>query len=113
MKHALHMGAAALAISFAGAVFAADNSTMPAAPPAPVANSPFATLDANKDGRLSQSEIRTNSDLNSRFATLDADGDTYLSQLEYGKWEGSQRQVPGPADRVTSPEAVKPPSPAK
>jgi hypothetical protein len=100
MKYSLHMGVAALALSFAGAGVAADITTMKPATPG-AASSPFATLDANKDGRLSQAEVRSNADLNSRFATLDSDSDTYLSQLEYGKWEGmSHSSVPAPGDRA-------------
>lgn len=95
MKSALHLGAAALALSFAGAAVAAE----PMAPP--TAGSPFATLDTNKDGRLSQAEVRANADLNSRFTILDSDSDTYLSQLEYGKWEGTkQAPLPGNGGRM-------------
>ena len=100
MKHFIHLSAAALALTIAGAAVAAENPAM--TPPLPVpTGSAFGTLDANKDGRLSQSEVRSNTDLNGRFSVLDSDGDTYLSMLEYGKWEGSnQRPIPGTGNRT-------------
>lgn len=102
-----YLAVAALTVSFAGSALAADNSTMrPTAPSSP--NPQFTTLDTNKDGRLSQAEVRAHGELSGRFSTLDSDADTYLSQMEYGKWEGSGRvqgnepaRVPGagnPAD---------------
>lgn len=98
MKYSLQVGAAVLALSFAGGAFAADETTMKPAMPA-IPSSPFATLDTNKDGRLSQAEIHANVDLNGRFATLDTDGDTYLSQSEYGKWKDAGNAGKGNPER--------------
>jgi hypothetical protein len=107
MKYSHHLGAAVLALSFAGGAFAADETTMKPEN-AGMASSPFGKLDTNKDGRLSQAEIQSNADLTSRFATLDIDHDTYLSQSEYGKWNDPANSGKGnPGRSQDNPSADK------
>jgi Ca2+-binding EF-hand superfamily protein len=59
----------------------------PASPPAaaPAARD-FATLDRNKDGRVSSAEAAVSVELNADFAKLDTNSDTYLSSEEFHKW---------------------------
>jgi hypothetical protein len=72
----------------AGAVFAQD-----AAPAASAqaqastsASVDFSSLDANKDGRVSMSEVQSNTDLKSQFDALDSNKDSYLTPIEFSKW---------------------------
>jgi hypothetical protein len=53
--------------------------------------STFHHLDTNHDGHVTLAEARADSSFNSRFATLDADGNGYISQseLKAGKTTGS------------------------
>ncbi len=46
-------------------------------------NTPFATLDANADGRLSQRELQGVAGMSGKFKSMDADGDGHLSSQEY------------------------------
>ena len=90
MKFATLTGSLVLSLAAASA-FAQAPAPAPAAPaaattPAPAAPTDFATLDRNKDGRVSSAEAAVSVDLNSEFGKLDANADTYLSSDEFHKW---------------------------
>jgi len=90
----------ALSVAFAVGA-AAQNSTpsaQGAASGSMAARGQFMSSDTDKDGRISKSEAQTaKGSLGSSFATLDADHDGYLSQTEFGKWDSSNYS-PGPND---------------
>ncbi len=46
----------------------------------------FATLDANRDGRVSQTEAAMHAELSGAFQTVDSNSDGSLSQSEFTKW---------------------------
>jgi hypothetical protein len=78
------------ALTLAAGLVSAQNAATPATPAIPSqgasASVDFKSVDANNDGKLSSTEVQSNTELKSAFATLDADRDTYLSQSEYAKW---------------------------
>jgi hypothetical protein len=47
----------------------------------------FATLDVNKDNRVSQAEASSHADLKTAFPTLDSDRDNHLSAAEFAKFK--------------------------
>jgi hypothetical protein len=99
MKTSATIGSAVLALAFAGAAFA-----QAPAPSAPSANSQFGSIDANKDGRVSQSEADSHSELKTAFATLDTDRDSHLSQTEFAKFKGKAAGA-GSTDPMKAPPA--------
>jgi EF hand len=104
MKHVTRIATVALALASAGAVLAqgapaAPTATTPSAGVSPAAD--FSSMDQNKDGRLSSSEIQSNAGLQSSFASLDVNGDGYLSSSEFSKW-----------DQAAKPKAMSPAHPA-
>ncbi len=118
----VHPGIAALSLAFAGAALAQG-----VAPPKSDSGSgnkaegvnQFSSVDANKDGRISQAEARSYGNaLNSSFSMLDTDKDTYLSQIEFGKWKpstdrgGAIPTVPPQNPQGVTPEPGKVPMPA-
>jgi thiamine biosynthesis lipoprotein ApbE len=83
MKDVIKAGSLLVSVAAAGLVF----GQAPPAPSAPSAETiQFSSVDMNKDGKLSQAEVRSNADLQTAFTTLDSDRDTYLSQSEFSKW---------------------------
>lgn len=80
--------ASAVALCFAGAAFA---QTTPVGEPQPVmdptktlATQPtFDSLDVNKDGTISQSEIPAEHELNTLFASFDSDQSKSLNRTEF------------------------------
>jgi len=102
-----------IAMSLAAGVVMAQQTTPPAAgagaSPAQGASASveFGSIDANRDGRLSTSEVQSHSDLKSAFATLDADRDSYLSQTEYSKWNKAGKMSPGASD-APKPDSATP-----
>jgi EF hand len=90
----IKIGSLLVSVAAAGLVFGQ-------APPAPSTPAPatdsiqFSAVDMNKDGKLSQAEVRSHGDLQSSFATLDADRDTYLSQSEFSKWNKAGKSMDG------------------
>lgn len=87
-----------LALSFAAGIVSAQQPSPPAAgTPSQGASASveFGSIDTNRDGRLSTAEVQSHSDLKSSFATLDADRDSYLSQTEYSKWNKAGKMSPG------------------
>lgn len=93
MKFATLTGSLALSLVAASAFAQAPAPTAPPASapaatttPAPASATDFATLDRNKDGRVSSAEAAVSVDLNSEFGKLDANSDTYLSSDEFHKW---------------------------
>jgi hypothetical protein len=88
MKNLVRIGIAGVALAFAGGALAQGKS----------GPAEFSSVDQNKDGKVSKSEAQAYSELNSQFATLDADRDTYLSQTEFGKWKPAPAPIaPAPA----------------
>jgi hypothetical protein len=69
------------------AAVAADPAQAPAAPGAPAgkeAPAPlFAQLDSNHDGYVTKDEAKRSADVTARFATLDADRDGKISASEF------------------------------
>ena len=53
-------------------------------------NASFDSLDADKDGYISQSEAAKDKGLNDQFINLDADEDGKLSRDEFAKYEPSK-----------------------
>lgn len=100
-----------IAMSLAAGVVMAQQTTPPAAGASPAqgasASVEFGSIDANRDGRLSTSEVQSHSDLKSAFATLDADRDSYLSQTEYSKWNKAGKMSPGASD-APKPDSATP-----
>lgn len=110
MKRAL-IGSLALSLA-AGIVSAQNAAppaaTSPGMSQGAAAATDFNSLDANRDGRVSAAEARSHAELTSSFATLDADSDTYLSQSEFAKWnKGSKSSSP----RAPSPSGNTSPAP--
>jgi hypothetical protein len=104
MKRTLIVGAAlALAPIFA---LAADDTRKGAAHPSTSSsmsqNDQFQALDKNKDGYLSQDELKGKSNLPS-FSTLDKDGDGKISAQE---WADHQKGAAGAAGPVGTPGAA-------
>jgi hypothetical protein len=89
MNNPVRFGSAIVAFAFAGAVFAQAPAGAAGQPSTPSQSSvQFGTVDANKDGRISQAEADSHSELKTQFSTLDADRDSHLSQTEFTKWKG-------------------------
>lgn len=92
MKFATLTGSLALSLVAASAFAQAPAPASPPAPapsattPAPAGANDFASLDRNKDGRVSSAEAAVSVDLNTEFGKLDANSDTYLSSDEFHKW---------------------------
>ena len=106
---------ASVSMAIAGVAMA---DAPPAAPDLDAGSKPahaqFSSIDTNKDGRISRDEVKANAELNSSFATLDADHDSYLSESEYGKWKSSSMapgsgKAPG-ASMPTHPDSVTAPA---
>jgi hypothetical protein len=66
---------AALAMFVSGTAFAADNL--------------YTTLDANKDGGISQEEASVMPGLNGKWVELDANADGMLDKAEFAKLEAA------------------------
>ncbi|MEO8314523.1 MAG: EF-hand domain-containing protein [Pseudomonadota bacterium] len=99
MKKAAY-GIAAFSLVLATAVSAQAPVETPAQNPAMNPGSKSATIqfsaaDANKDGKVSKDEVKSQADLTSAFDRLDANHDTYLSESEFSKWSSSP--TPGAA----------------
>jgi hypothetical protein len=65
------------------------------------AQADFSTLDKNKDGNLSQDELKGQSGVT--FATVDKDGDGKISAQE---WSAHQKGAAGPAGPTGAPGAA-------
>lgn len=122
MKPATFTGSIVLSLLAGVAMAQAPSPADPAA--APSATTPaqgtsrggdFATVDRNKDGRVSSAEAAVNSDLNTEFSKLDANRDSYLSSEEFAKWSKAEKPKagmpdstsPAPAPRDTIPPAAQ------
>jgi hypothetical protein len=93
MKNLVRIGVAGVALALAGGALAQGKS----------GPAEFSAVDQNKDGKVSKSEAQAYSELNTQFATLDADRDTYLSQTEFGKWKPAPAPIaPAPASGAAS-----------
>ena len=116
MKPALLSGSFVLGLLAAGVVCA----QAPSPPsPSPSATAPgqssrpveFASLDRNKDGRLSSAEAASSTELNSDFPNLDANHDSYLSSDEFSKWSRAGKGksgMPSESGAGTPPAATPP-----
>ena len=105
MKDVIKIGSLLVTFAAASVVF---GQAPPAATPAPSADTiQFSTVDMNKDGKLSQAEVRSNAELQSSFSTLDADHDTYLTQSEFAKWNkaGKSAEPAAPKSESSEPAA--------
>ena len=105
MKNATRLGTLVLSLAGVAAVYAQAPAPSPAAPApadqAAKAPSDFGSIDRNKDGKVSQAEAQSNSELQSTFSTLDADRDSYLTPAEFAKWSRAGKEGQG----VTTPGA--------
>jgi hypothetical protein len=99
MNNLIRAGIAGLTLAAGGAALADDKP----------GHAEFGSVDQNRDGRVSKVEAQAHAELTSQFATLDADRDSYLSQTEFGKWKAVSPGAPPPS---TSPESGKAPGPA-
>jgi hypothetical protein len=112
MKRAF-IGTLALSLA-AGIVSAQDvappAATSPGMSQGAAAATDFNSLDANRDGRVSAAEARSHAELSSSFATLDADKDSYLSQSEFDKWNkgSSAPRSPSSPSGNSSPAPTSP-----
>jgi len=107
MKDVIKVGSLLVSIAAAGLVF----GQAPPATSTPSADSiQFSSVDMNKDGKLSQAEVRSNAELQTAFTTLDADRDTYLSQSEFSKWNkaGKSAEQAVPKSEVVEPAESSP-----
>lgn len=94
MKTVTRIATLAVSLATAGFVFAQDADAPAAAPAAAQSQSSastsssvdFSSLDANKDGRVSMSEVQSNTELRSQFDSLDTNKDSYLTPIELSKW---------------------------
>lgn len=62
----------------------------------------FNSLDANRDGRISQTEAAMHSELSAAFATADSNGDGSLSPAEFSKWAGQSSGKDGSSSSDSS-----------
>lgn len=100
MNSAIRFSALALSLGLAGAAFA---QAPPATAQPPVVPE-FASIDQNKDGKLSASEVQSNSSLQSAFGSLDADHDSYLTPAEYSKWKPG-KDMAAPKSEIETPKS--------
>ena len=102
MKRTLIVGVAlvlAPAFALAGGDKKTDKSTSSGS--IMTSQADFATLDKNKDGSLSQDELKGQSGV--QFSTLDKDGDGKISAQE---WADHQKGAAGPAGPTGAPGAA-------
>lgn len=104
MNHTTRLTALALSLGLAGSALAQAPAGGDVAHPSTLPE--FSSIDQNKDGKLSMAEAQTNTALQSAFATLDADRDAYLSQTEYAKWKPGK--VEGAKPRSEEPVSEEP-----
>ncbi|MEO8308459.1 MAG: hypothetical protein ABI616_10535 [Pseudomonadota bacterium] len=106
MKNVTKVGSLLVSIAATGLVFAQAPAVTPAAS---VDSTQFSSMDLNKDGKLSQAEIRSQADLQNAFISLDADHDTYLSESEFSKWNkaGKSDQMAPKSETVTPADSSK------
>jgi Ca2+-binding EF-hand superfamily protein len=100
------------ALTLAAGFVSAQNAATPATPAIPSqgasASVDFKSIDTNSDGKLSSAEVQSNMELRSAFATLDADRDTYLSQSEYAKWNKDSKPATPAVPATPSPSSSSP-----
>ena len=102
MKRTLIVGVAlvlAPAFALAGGDKKADKATSSGS--IMTSQADFATLDKNKDGNLSQDELKGQAGV--QFSTLDKDGDGKISSQE---WSDHQKGAAGPAGPTGAPGAA-------
>jgi len=63
----------------------------------------FATLDTNKDGKISLSEARADPGLYEAFAMLDVNHDGYLTPAEFQAWPRALKTKGAVSDPATTP----------
>ena len=92
MNNSTRFTATLISLAFAGAVAAqapATGTTSPGVDHTGAGHSNFTSVDMNQDGRISQAEARSHSELQAAFAQLDQDRDNYLSKDEYARWDAA------------------------
>ncbi len=92
MKLATRLGGFALTLAMAGQVFAQAAAATP---------TDFATVDKNKDGRVSSVEAEGRTELISSFESLDKNRDGFVSATEFAQWSGAGKALT--PDPVTGP----------
>jgi hypothetical protein len=90
-----HVGILALAVALTGNAWAQTPSTAAATP-----TNLFATLDKNKDGKLSNQEVKGNPELYTQFDALDKNQDGFLTAPEFAVWTPPGK---APVDPSTAP----------
>jgi hypothetical protein len=86
MKKSALISAVAAAV-MAATAYGQSSASMPGTSPSQGAGAAsFTTLDANRDGRISQTEAAMHTELSGAFSTADANSDGALTQSEFTKW---------------------------
>ena len=114
MKNATRLGTLVISLAGVAAVYAQAAAPVAPADESVRAPSDFASIDRNKDGKVSQAEAQSNTDLQSTFSMLDADRDSYLSATEFSKWgragkEGQGVTTPGERPQSAMPQSAEQP----
>jgi hypothetical protein len=95
MKVSQSLIAAALVVALPLSVLAGDKDKTPA-PMGTTASAQFATLDTNRDGRISQAEATSDSKL--VFSTADKNGDGFIDASEFAHRDMSTETMPAPGN---------------
>lgn len=90
-----HVGMLALMVALTGNIWA---QTPPSAAATPT--NLFATLDKNKDGKLSNMEVKGSPELYTQFDALDKNRDGFLTAPEFAMWAPPGK---APVDPATAP----------
>jgi hypothetical protein len=91
MKVSQSLIAAALVVALPLSVIAGDKDKTPA-PMGTTASAQFATLDTNRDGRISQAEAASDSKI--VFSTADKNGDGFIDSGEFVHRDMSTETMP-------------------
>ena len=104
MKVSQSLIAAAVVVALPLSVFAGDKDKTPA-PMGTTASAQFATLDTNRDGRISQAEAA--GDTKIVFSTVDKNGDGFIDSGEFAHRDMSTDTMPTPGNPASDTEAPR------
>jgi hypothetical protein len=104
MKVSQSLIAAAVIVALPLSVFAGDKDKTPA-PMGTTASAQFATLDTNRDGRLSQVEASTDSKI--VFSTADKNGDGFIDSGEFVHRDMSTDAMPDTGNPASDTETPR------